>query len=70
MHRLESLLPSEIYPTRIMHEHAVETDMVDVFAVDFEVLDGLSAGKLLDSDDRSRPTVLQPETFCGCERFC
>ena len=39
-----------------MHKHAVEADMVDVFAVDFEVVDGLSAGKLLDSDDRRRPT--------------
>ena len=53
-----------------MHKHAVESDMVDVFAVDFEVVDGLSDGKLLDSDDRRRPTVLQTQTFCSCERFC
>ena len=42
-----------------MHEHAVEADMVDVFAVDFEVVDGLSAGKLLDSVDRGCATILQ-----------
>ena len=38
-----------LWRAHIMHKHAVEADMVDVFAVDFEVVDGLTTAKLLDS---------------------